>query len=239
MKTILVLYVLLSAASASAGELAVGSFSSGDLTGWTTKEFKGRTSYSLVKDNGTTVLKAHSVRSASGLVKEVNLDPRSYPVLRWSWKIQHTLKKEEPGKKSGDDYAARVYVIFPRTFFWRMRAINYVWSAGMPRGSFAPSPFTANSAIVAVESGDEKAGEWLTEERNIYEDYRTIFGEEPPRLGGIAVMSDTDNTGDEVTAWYGDIFIGNERLDTATGTSPPSRDWRNSPPLHPLNPVPP
>jgi hypothetical protein len=88
-----------------------------------------------------------------------------------------------------------------------MRAINYVWAAHMPRGSFAASPYTKNAFVVAVESGDGKAGEWLTEERNIYEDYRKVFGEEPPHLGGIAIMTDTDDTGDEVTAWYGDIAL--------------------------------
>jgi hypothetical protein len=58
-----------------------------------------------------------------------------------------------------------------------------------------------------VESGDEKAGTWVSEERNIREDYRRFFGEEPPRVGAVAVMTDTDDTGDEVTAWYGDITI--------------------------------
>src|SRR6185369_8789890 len=104
--------------------------------------------------------------------------------------IDHTLKREDIKSKKGDDFAARVYVVFPRTFFWRMRAINYVWSAKMPKGSSAPSPYTANSVIVAVESGDDKVGSWVSEERNIYEDYRKIFGEAPPPAGGVAIMTD-------------------------------------------------
>lgn len=99
-------------------------------------------------------------------------------------------------------------MVFPRTFFWRMRAINYVWANKMPKGSEAPSPYTANSIIIALESGDDKAGVTLQEERNIYEDYKRIFKEEPPLLGGVAIMTDTDDTQDEATAWFGDITLG-------------------------------
>ncbi|HEY6839563.1 MAG TPA: DUF3047 domain-containing protein [Geobacteraceae bacterium] len=202
-----IIFFLLTSSLASGGELSVGKFGAGDLSGWHDKPFKGTTVYSLVKEGGKSVLKAQSVRSASGLIKEMSFDAKKYPLLRWSWKVEHSLRKEDVTKKSGDDFAARVYVVFPRTFFWRMRAINYVWAAKMPKDSSAPSPYTSNAMIVAVESGDAKAGEWVSEERNIYEDYKRLFGEEPPAVGAIAVMSDTDDTRDEVTAWYGDITV--------------------------------
>lgn len=201
------LLLLWLATAASASPLEVGRFDAGDLSGWHDKAFRGKTVYSLTKDGDRTVLRAHSVKTASGLIKEVEIDPKKYPLLHWSWKVEHSLKKEDVTKKSGDDFAARVYVVFPRTFFWRTRAINYVWAAKMAKGSFAPSPYTAHAAIVAVESGDEKAGQWITEERNIYEEYRRIYGEEPPMAGAIAIMTDTDDTQDEATAWYGDIFL--------------------------------
>ncbi|HBG05367.1 MAG: hypothetical protein A2075_23590 [Geobacteraceae bacterium GWC2_58_44] len=186
-----------------AAEIPVGRFSASDLSGWSDKAAKGKTSYTLEH----AVLKAHSVQAASGKIRALSVDTRIYPRLSWSWRIDRVLKGEDIGKKSGDDFVSRIYVLFPRTFFWRMRAINYVWAARMPKGSEAPSPYTANSVIVAVESGDEKAGKWVFEERNIYQDYKRIFGEEPPLLGGIAIMTDTDDTRDEATAWYGDITL--------------------------------
>ncbi|MBI1921108.1 MAG: DUF3047 domain-containing protein [Geobacter sp.] len=197
------------------GELVVGKFSASDLSGWTDEIFKGKTSYAIVTENNRTVLKAHSDKAASGLIRKVKLDPREYPILRWSWKVEHTLKKEDIKIKKGDDFAARVYVVFPKTafpklFLWKVRAINYVWSSRMPKDTSAPSPYTKNNMIVAVESGDEKAGQWVMEERNIYEDYRKLFGEEPPKTGAIAIMSDTDDTQDEVTAWYGDITLSDK-----------------------------
>jgi hypothetical protein len=71
----------------------------------------------------------------------------------------------------------------------------------------AANPYTGNSMVLAVESGPEKVGTWVHEQRNIYEDYQRAFGGEPPRVGAVAVMTDTDDTGDDVTAWYGDISL--------------------------------
>jgi hypothetical protein len=59
--------------------------------------------------------------------------------------------------------------------------------------------------MIAVESGPELAGQWVTVRRNVVDDYRKAFGEDPPQVGAIAIMTDTDNTGESATAWYGDI----------------------------------
>ena len=211
-KNLYLLLILLVATpcASHAAEIQVGKFSGKELSGWERKPFKGETYYALVEENGRTVLKAKSRHAASGLIRKLTLKPKEYPLLRWSWKVEHTLKREDVTSKAGDDFAARVYVVFPRTFFWRTRAINYVWAGKMPKGSHAPSPYTRNAVILAVESGDEKVGQWVSEERNIYEDYVRIFGEEPPKLGAIALLSDTDDTNDEVTAWYGDIWLSSE-----------------------------
>lgn len=210
MKIFLTSLVLLATiAAAPASELAVGRFSSGDLSGWQQETFRGKakTSYRLVTENGVTALKAYSRNAASGLLKKVDLDPKRFPVMRWSWKIEHTLAHEDVTRKSGDDFAARIYVVFPGTFFWQTRAINYAWTSRVPKNSAIPSPYTGNAYIVSVEQGEEKAGRWVNEERNIYEDYKRLFREEPPRIGAVAIMTDTDDTRDEATAWYGDISL--------------------------------
>jgi hypothetical protein len=205
--------VLLSYAQAFSGEenypdqVVVAAFSTGDLSGWSKKIFKGETDYSIIQAGDRKVLRAISKNAASGLVKKIDIDAFRYSRLRWSWKIEHTLKREDASKKSGDDFVARVYVVFPRILFWKTRAINYVWSAYLPKGAVLPNAYTANAIMVAVESGDGKAGTWVYEERNIFEDYRRFFGEAPSHLGAVALMSDTDNTGDEAVAYFGDIFL--------------------------------
>jgi hypothetical protein len=70
-----------------------------------------------------------------------------------------------------------------------------------------PNPYTDRVMMFVVESGEAKLNQWVVEERNIYEDYKKAFGEEPPMISGVAIMTDTDNTGESVTAYYGDIVF--------------------------------
>jgi len=121
--------------------------------------------------------------------------------------VEHVLAKGDAMHKEGDDYAARVYVVFPSLLFWKTRALNYIWANRLPRGNVVPNAFTANAMMIAVRSGPGETGRWLTEQRNIYEDFKQAFGEEPPMVGAIAIMTDTDNTGETATALYGPIRI--------------------------------
>ncbi|GAB4363712.1 MAG: DUF3047 domain-containing protein [Deltaproteobacteria bacterium] len=200
--------LLLSAAPAPSEEIAVGRFGAGDLSGWKPKIFKGKTDYRLVEEDGRTVLRAESRKAASGLFKEIRIDPRTAPILRWSWKIERTIANGDGRTREGDDYAARVYVVFPSLLFWRTKAVNYIWANKLPAGQFLPNAYTSNAMMVAVESGNDRAGEWIREERNLVEDYRRLFGKDPPEIGAVAIMTDTDNTGGEAIAWYGDITLG-------------------------------
>lgn len=201
------LCLLLFGFSGHAEELAVARFAVDGLNGWETREFKGQTSYQLVQDEQGIVLKAQAKGAASGLVKKIRFDPSRHRYLTWSWKIDHTIVTGDETTRQGDDYAARIYIIFPGRFFWQTRALNYVWANKLPQGDFVPNAFTANAILLAVESGSPRAGQWVSEERDILADFRRVFGEEPPLAGGIAIMTDTDNTGAEATAWYGDITL--------------------------------
>lgn len=187
--------------------IKVGNFSAGDLSGWELRELEGQTSYTLVKKDGRTVLKAVSKSSASAFYKEIEVDPKKYPILTWSWKIERVLAKGDARKKETDDYAARVYVVFPGTFFWSTTGLNYIWANKLPKGKALPNAYTENVIMVAVESGPAEAGRWIKEKRNLYQDYKKLFGEDPPKIGAVAVMTDSDNTKTSGTAFYGDIFL--------------------------------
>ena len=197
-------------AGTAPGQLPVADFEGGLDPAWTVKSFKGETVYRVVSDNGNRVLQADSKGTASGLVKKLDLDPRDYPILAWRWKVAGTIPQGDERTRAGDDYAARVYVIFPHWFFPKTRTLNYIWANHLPQGTFLPNAYTGNAVMVAVESGPDRAGQWLTERRDIVADYRRAFGEEPPRIGAIAVMTDTDNTGASATAWYDDLRLLNE-----------------------------
>ena len=191
--------------SMAADVIELGSFSTSGLSGWSEKSFQGTTEYRIVEEEGQKVLFARSENAASGLVFETDYDPQQFPILSWRWKVSDTIRKGDSRSKSGDDYAARVYVVFPHWFFPKTKTLNYIWANQLPKNSSQLSVYTSNDMMIAVESGSAKAGEWVTVQRNLLDDYRQAFGEEPTKVGAIAIMTDTDNTGETAEAWYGDI----------------------------------
>jgi hypothetical protein len=199
-------------------------------SGWkplTFKNIKSMTRYSLVREDGITVVKAEADRSASGLVREITLDPKEYPWIEWRWKAVNLLQKGDVRSKQGDDYPARLYITFayePRRLgvFEKLKyeaakllygdypplaAINYIWGSRTPTGTVVSNAYTDHVRMIVVESGPARLNRWVSESRNLYEDYRRAFGEEPPPISGVAIMTDTDNTGESATAYYGDIVF--------------------------------
>jgi hypothetical protein len=215
--------------------IEVGKFSAESVEkklpeGWKPQLFKGierHTTYTLVKDGETTVVKAVANQSASLLIREIKIDPKEYPIVQWRWKISNILQKADVHTKEGDDYPARLYITFEydsskvsffekfkfdtiRLFYGRyppLAALNYIWESKAPVGAILPNAYTNRAMMIVVESGPEKLNEWIHEERNVYEDYRKAFGEGPPMISGVAIMTDTDNTGESATAYYGDIVF--------------------------------
>lgn len=219
----------------AAGSLYVGHFSAANPDEplppeWkplTFKNIASPTQYSLVKDGDTLVVKAVSKSSASGLIRKINIDPERYPLIRWRWKASNILTKGDVTKKEGDDYAARVYVTFEYNperagFFEKamvelgrliygepppIATINYIWANKVPVGTIVQNPYTKLVKMIAVESGEVSLNQWVTVERNVFNDFVMAFGEKPPMISGVAVMTDSDNTKESVVAYYGDILF--------------------------------
>ncbi len=212
--------------------LEVGKFSAAPVgqalpDGWkplTFKKIPKQTAYELIKDGDAVVVKAVSDASASGLTKAVTIDPKEYPIVRWRWKVENVLRHSDVSRKDGDDYPARLYITFAydpdkvslgkklkfktgQAIFGDIpiAALNYIWDTKTPIGTIVENAYTDFAQMVVVESGMQKVGRWVSEQRNIYEDYKQAFGEEPPLMNGVAIMTDTDNTKEQATAYYGDI----------------------------------
>ncbi|MEO9749574.1 MULTISPECIES: DUF3047 domain-containing protein [Marinobacter] len=198
--------------------------------GWEPMEFPKidrHSRYQLTDDNGEQVVKATTDNSASGLIARVSVEPGDSLILRWRWKVSNVYEQGNARKKEGDDYPARIYVAFEfepdeAGFFERAKrktvevvfgeelpgnALNYIWANRLPVGEIVANPFTDTTMMVAVNSGTANTGEWVTVERDIVADYRKAFDREPPKLVGVAIMSDSDNTGASATAWYGDVSL--------------------------------
>lgn len=183
------------------------------------------TRYTLIREDGRAVMRAESQASASGLVRRMTVDPDSHPVLEWSWRIRAVLPEGDATRRSGDDYPARIYVTFAfdpaAPFTDRMahraattlfgdvpfRAINYIWANKLPKGRHVLNPYTSSVCMIAVQSGNGSAGDWISERRDMAADYRICFGRDPVAVTGIAIMTDSDNTEGHAEAWYGDVVL--------------------------------
>lgn len=198
-------------AAGNSSIIKIGNFSNSSLAGWNEKSFKGNTSYKFIQENGKTILHAESRAAASGLFYEKEIDLRKTPILNWQWKISNIIKNVDEKTKQGDDYPARVYVIFSGgIFFWQTRAINYVWSNNQEPGATWKNAYTENARMIAVRAGESQIGQWISEKRNIREDYKRLFGEDIEMADAIAIMTDTDNSGSNAVANYGDIFLSDK-----------------------------
>jgi hypothetical protein len=198
--------------------------------GWELKTLKAipnKTSYSLIKEADTVVLRAESRASYAALVKRVRIDPRDYPVIRWRWKTTRTYDKGDATRKDGDDYSARLYVIFEfepeelspweRLQYEAARllygeypptaAINYIWANRTSTGSVIPNAYSDRSMMFVLESGSLRLNTWVKEQRNVYDDFIEAFQREPPDIIAVAIMNDSDNTGESSVSYFGDIEL--------------------------------
>jgi hypothetical protein len=232
--------VVAGAALAVEDRLVVAAFSAakpgGALpAGWaslTAVNIKTLTRYTLIDDSGITVLRAESQAGASALSRPLRVDPAAWPWLRWRWKINNLIADADLRTKAGDDFPARLYVMFDYPldklpFFERTKlqlarvlfdpglpaaTICYVWDGKAAAGTIAASAYTSRVKMIVVESGAAHVKRWVDVERNVAADFRAAFGEEPPRVSAIAVGTDTDNTGSFATAYFGDIVFYKQQL---------------------------
>jgi hypothetical protein len=185
------------------------------------------TEYALASIDGVTSVRAVADSSVSGLGREVDIDPHATPWLQWHWRINEPNEQSGLLSKQGDDFPARVYVFFDfdimrlslleriiiriaRALYGErlpLAALCYVWANDEPMGTTAWNAYTRRARMVVASSGAEKAEQWITVQRNVMDDFREAFGEPVPRITGIAIATDTDDTGARSVAWYGDILF--------------------------------
>jgi hypothetical protein len=164
--------------------------------GWTLREFAGRAAVDLLRTDAGLALRLRSDRASFALLRDAVVDLRQFPTLAWTWKVTRLPARGDIRHAATDDQAAQVYVVFPRWPSPRTQSevIGYVWDTSAPVGTRLVSPKAGNVRILVVESGEDRLGTWTQHRRNVLEDYRSLFGGEAPRVGGVALMIDADDT---------------------------------------------
>lgn len=188
---------------------------------------KKPTDYRLVEEGGRTVLLARASASSSALMHETNVDPLEQPWLNWQWKINHLLNAADNTQRATEDSPVRIVLGFDgdkdslpfvdQMLFETARVVTghdfpyatlmYIWENRLPIGTVIRSTHSSRIKMMVAATGPEGVGEWREFTRNIVEDFEKAYGEKPGRLLGVGVLTDTDNTGETVQAWYGDIRL--------------------------------
>jgi hypothetical protein len=201
--------------------------------GWRAVVLPGvkRAEIALAADEGATVLRVFSDAAAGSAAHALGADVAPLPTLSWRWKVDRVVEKANLAERAGDDFAARVYVFFDvplreLSFGERVKlgiarlihgddvpsaGICYVWDNRHAPQTITPNPYAPRIRTFVLRSGASQAGRWVTERRDLAADFRAAFGprrDGVPRVTGIAAGNDTDQTGESVTAWFGDFTLG-------------------------------
>ncbi len=183
------------------------------LKEWEEKIFKNKVVYKLEKGADLAYVRANSTDAASALYYRIKLDAKSkHPVASWKWHVEKFPVKKLPenlDKQDEDDFAARVYVIFPAFFFTNSKVLEYIWAEKLPVGTIGTSPYSENIKIFVLKSGPAQPDEWPAEERDVIKDYREAFGRGPEYdIGAVAFMTNTEHTASSADAMYDEIKLG-------------------------------
>jgi len=185
-------------------DFSAGADAKGVPPGWQLKEKTGKADMAVVKDDGLAAVRLRSAKTSFSLEKEVNVDLKKYPVLTWKWKVTKLPVGGDFRKSSTDDQAAQLFLAFSKT-----RAIVYIWDTSAPQGTVgkAAAPFFMSIKAIVVRSGNSDIGKWLTETRNVYDDYKKLFGEEPMAVAGVRLQINSQHTGTSAESYFSGVVF--------------------------------
>jgi hypothetical protein len=187
---------------------------------WKSRERAGKLVYTVREDAAGSFLRAESKSDSHTIGYPLSLEVGEYPFLRFSWRAVSLPPGGNEREKSTNDGALGIYVVFEG---WSMppRSIKYVWSTTLPVGTVAESPYSKKARIVVLRSGSGGVGEWIDERVNVLEDFRRLFGEnEVPRVRGIGILTDSDNTASTSAGDYRSLRFSREEEEVASRAAP-------------------
>lgn len=234
----LIVFPLLSAADdASSLDMGLSTkyFEAGKTpSGWELRKWPGKTKGAQaewVEEDGVRVVRLHSRATLTFLEKTVDIDIHEYPIVTWKWRVDNVLRDIDETTKAGDDHPIRIFFVFDpdeskQSLWFRFkrwlyldwvhghpyggRFTEYLWSSNLEPGTVIKDPGKPRQKLLVIEGGTAKLGKWLSYERNLYEDFKKLYGEEPRRLIFIGILNDTDQTGQEAVSYIADLKFHRE-----------------------------
>jgi hypothetical protein len=179
--------------------------------GWKSQNWGSpRYDFAIVANEGGKALHLKSANEGSTIVKDVKgkVNLKETPILEWTWKVTALPKGGNSCKKATDDQAAQVFVAWPRfPEAVRSRIIGYVWDSTAPVGTICKSEKSGTVTYVVLRSGPAELGKWLTERRNVVEDFRKVYNDDLEPPGAVSVAIDSNDTQSTSESFVGPIFF--------------------------------
>jgi hypothetical protein len=199
--------VFAAGAAGAADRVAITDFSStvmekGAPVGWDLTEKTGKADLALVVVDSVPAVWFKSAKTSYSLQKKVKVDLKKYPILSWKWRAVVLPAGGDFRKTKTDDQAAQLVVAFSKT-----KGIAYIWDSGAPEGAMEsthPAPFFTVKVVV-VRSGPAELGKWVEETRNVYEDYRKMYGSEPSTVSAMRLQINSQHTKTSGESYFGDV----------------------------------
>jgi hypothetical protein len=188
---------------------------------------KGAGAEWVIKD-GIPAVRLYSKAALTFLEKTVNIDVKEFPIVAWKWRVENIHKENDERTMEGDDHPIRIFFVFEpdeskQSFWFRLkrfvyldrihghptggRFTEYLWSSHLQPGDIINDPGKPWQKLMVVEGGSRNLGKWLSYKKNLYEDFKKLYGEEPRRLIFIGILNDTDQTGQEAVSYIADLMF--------------------------------
>jgi hypothetical protein len=193
--------------------LMVGHFSEGvdgkgAPVGWSLKNPGSSSKVAIEGENGNYFLHMLSVNDYFGLGKKISFDIHKYPYFSWRWKASKLPEGGDIRKRETDEQAGQIYVVFPKfPKTLNTRSVGYIWDSQAPMGFSGTSTVYSKMKYIVLQSGATRLNQWISEVRDVYGDYKKLFQEEPPTLGGVVLYINTQHTRSSAEIFYADIFF--------------------------------
>ncbi|MGH7182820.1 MAG: DUF3047 domain-containing protein, partial [Nitrospiraceae bacterium] len=205
-------YLHFVSALAAAGEIPVLEFkenqSQAPPHGWELETHHGAAALTTVREDIGTALKLHADESSFSIQKYIEVDLRSTPWLVWQWKVTAVPEQGDFTKTERDDQCAQLILAFSKSVWEMQKAVSYIWGSTAPVGTMGDTAAgkllpLLNLKAVVVRSGKQDMDKWITESRNVFEDYKQLYGKEPERVVGVRIQINSQHTKTQAESIWG------------------------------------
>jgi hypothetical protein len=166
----------------------------------------GEADVKVLSRSAEKVVRLRCINSSFSVERDISIDIKKYQNISWRWKAIRLPIYGDLRNEDANDQGLQLLIAFEGR-----RIISYVWDSNAPAGTVTDEsigwPISLKIKVLVVKSGLSDLGKWITFSRNIYNDFMMFFNEEPQRIKGIRIQSNTQYTNSSAEVLFGPIIF--------------------------------